>query len=92
MQQLKEDSGVRNWVVLSKCSAGLAVVALIALIGASDGRREERASAQTAAQVIQTAEQQRRQVLEERRLQTPNAERIAQQQAPFEGPTPVIVQ
>ena len=60
---------LRTWAVLAKCGAGLAVIALIALIGAgSADDRETMARAKEAAPpAVQPAQAHRQQVFNERR-------------------------
>ena len=68
MQAMNEEPRVRNWVVIAKCSAGLAVVALIGLIGSTTGvHPEDVASARQTADKLQATERARTLALEERR-------------------------
>lgn len=86
MQSMNEEPRVRHWVVLARCGAGLAVVALIGLIGSTAGvHPDDVASARQTAEKLQATERQRRQASEERRdriVQRLDRSRIAAQQAP----------
>ena len=68
MEQMNAEPEVRQWVMLSKCGAGLAIVALIAFIGSSaDERRDEIAQVRGTVQAASAQELHRREVFERRR-------------------------
>ena len=68
LQQM-ESEPFRTWAVLAKCGGGLAVIALIAVIGAgsTDDREAIFRAKDVAPQATQPAQQHRKQVFDERR-------------------------
>ena len=83
MQQMNAEPEARQWMVLSRCGAGLAIVVLIAFIGISaDERRDDNAAARVAVQSVPTPEAHRREVFEQRRITFEQAQRgrVAKQQ------------
>ncbi len=68
VDQMNLEPQVRSWFVLTRCGAGLAIIALIASIGISAGERGDNvAQVKNRPQVAQPAAEHRRQVFEQRR-------------------------
>lgn len=88
MQQMDQEPDVRQWLVLSKCGAGLAIVALIAFIGISaEERRDDIAQVAEAARPMPTPDAHRREVFEQRRITFERTQRgrLARQQLPAQS-------
>ena len=64
-----ESEPLRTWVVLAKCGGGLAVIALIALIGvgSADDRETIARGKEAPPPAVQPAQAHRQQVFDERR-------------------------
>jgi hypothetical protein len=96
LEQMKEEPEARNWIVLSKCGAGLAIIVLLGFIGASAGHRDDDpVQAKETATQIQAAEEHRRKLFDERRArfeQQVQRNRLARQQSPSQSGSAVKVQ
>jgi hypothetical protein len=89
------DPEVRQRVVLSKCGAGLVIVALIAFIGLSAAeRRDDFAQSKETVWFTQAAEPHRRELFEQRRatFELMQHGRAARQQLPANKPRSALTE
>ena len=97
LEQMKDGLESRGWMIVARCSTGLGIVALIALVGAGGAHRGDGVIRTNDAQyAAKAAEQHRRDVFDQRRerygRETEGRRLAREQRLPSKGAAPVTIQ